>query len=315
MRTLPRAALSLACAALLSATAISPALAHPGHDTTDTNSSVLDTSNLDALKAMDILRFDDNGAVIPWGANDWSCTPSAAHPNPVVLVHGYMASATTTWLLLAPALKVAGYCVYTLNWGQEKPQPLYGYGALRESAKDLGAFIDKVLASTKAKKVDIVGHSAGGVMPRWYMNKLGGGDKVGKFFAVAPATNGTDFGGIITTFPTISNLVVEAVSKTLQPGLRDFMPGSDFIKEVNTPSPTLPNIKYYVLATKADTTVTPVDSQFLPAAPNVTNVLLEDVCPDVSTAHATIPFNYAFIQMVENFLGNQQKPIVCSITG
>lgn len=272
-----------------------------------------DTSNSSALELKDLIRRDADGSVIPWGANEWDCKPSNSHPNPVVLVHGYGASASTTYPLLAPVLKATGYCVYALNWGGEEPQPFYGYGSLRDAAHDLATFVDTVLARSGATKVDNVGHSAGGVMTRWYLNKLGGGEKVSKFFAVAPATNGTDVNGLTTMLPHTSPLVVNGLADTAQPAVRDLMQNSDFVKQVNSPSPILPTVKYQVLATAADTVVTPVESQFLPSAPNVTNILLQDICPQDNASHQTITSDFVFIQLVENFLGNRNAPIACRI--
>src|SRR5690242_20223928 len=47
----------------------------------------------------------------PPGANDFSCQPSAAHPNPVVLVHGLGATMGENWATYAPLLANHGYCV------------------------------------------------------------------------------------------------------------------------------------------------------------------------------------------------------------
>src|SRR5690349_6385822 len=53
----------------------------------------------------------------PPGANNWSCHPSAAHPNPVVLVHGASANMTENWQMLSPLLANHGYCVFALTYG------------------------------------------------------------------------------------------------------------------------------------------------------------------------------------------------------
>ncbi|MFD1045711.1 esterase/lipase family protein [Kibdelosporangium lantanae] len=44
-------------------------------------------------------------------------SPSATHPDPVVLVHGASANMTENWQTLAPLLANNGYCVYALTYG------------------------------------------------------------------------------------------------------------------------------------------------------------------------------------------------------
>src|SRR4051795_5036208 len=52
----------------------------------------------------------------PPGANE-PCQPSAAHPRPVVLVHGTFADMSNSWQALSPLLHNRGYCVFALNYG------------------------------------------------------------------------------------------------------------------------------------------------------------------------------------------------------
>src|SRR5689334_19409702 len=117
----------------------------------------------------------------PPGANDWSCQPSAAHPRPVVLVHGTFADMSNSWQAISPLLKNNGYCVFALNYGDYNGSGaigVYGVDDIPTSAAELNAFVDKVLATTGAAEVDLVGHSQGGMMPRYYLEYLGGAAEV-----------------------------------------------------------------------------------------------------------------------------------------
>jgi triacylglycerol esterase/lipase EstA (alpha/beta hydrolase family) len=112
----------------------------------------------------------------PPGAN-LPCTPTAAHPYPVVLVHGTFGNRFDSWQLFSPALKAAGYCVYALDYGSYDGSGLagiYGTGPIERSAQQLADFVRGVRAQTGAAKVDLVGHSQGGMMPRYFLKNLGG---------------------------------------------------------------------------------------------------------------------------------------------
>ena len=52
-----------------------------------------------------------------------------------------------------------------------------------------------MLAGTGASKVDIVGWSQGGMMPRYYINNLGGASKVNMLVGFAPSNFGTTWTG------------------------------------------------------------------------------------------------------------------------
>ena len=98
--------------------------------------------------------------VPPLGANDWSCKPTAARPFPAVIVHGTFGDQKSLLDNLSLALKRDGYCVYSLDYGNR------GTGPIEESAQVLKDFVGRVLTSTGAAKVQLVGHSQGGMMPR-----------------------------------------------------------------------------------------------------------------------------------------------------
>ncbi|MEV5147034.1 alpha/beta fold hydrolase [Streptomyces sp. NPDC052727] len=220
------------------------------------------------------------------GWNDYSCKPSAAHPRPVVLVHGTLGNSVDNWLGLAPYLKSRGYCVYSLDYGQLPGVPLFhGLGPIDKSAEQLALFVDKVLAATGAAKADLVGHSQGGMMPRYYLKFLGGAAKVNALVGVAPDNHGTDLDGLTHLLPYFPG--AEDLLKATTPGLADQITGSAFLTKLNAGGDTVPGVRYTVVATKYDEVVTPWRTQYLSGS-DVHNVLLQDLCPLDLSEHLAI---------------------------
>ncbi|MEU9917554.1 alpha/beta fold hydrolase [Streptomyces sp. NPDC051001] len=220
------------------------------------------------------------------GWNDFSCKPSAAHPHPVVLVHGTFGNSVDNWLGLAPYLKNRGYCVYSFDYGQLSGVPVfYGLGPIDKSAGQLSAFVDRVLGSTGATETDLVGHSQGGMMPRYYLKFLGGAAKVDALVGIAPSNHGTTLNGLtrlLDYFPGAGDLLSRNT-----PALADQTAGSPFLTKLNEGGDTVPGVTYTVLATKYDEVVTPYRSQFLSGS-GVNNVVIQDLCPLDLSEHAAI---------------------------
>ncbi|MFF7814961.1 esterase/lipase family protein [Streptomyces sp. NPDC007945] len=220
------------------------------------------------------------------GWNDWSCKPSAAHPRPVVLVHGTLGNSVDNWLALAPYLVNRGYCVYSLDYGQLPNVPFFhGLGPIEKSAGQLDAFVDRVLAATGVPEADLVGHSQGGMMPRWYLKFLGGAEKVNALVGIAPDNHGTTLLGLtrlLPHFPGAEDLITSST-----PGLADQIAGSAFLTKLNEGGDTVPGVRYHVIATRYDQVVTPYRTQFLDG-PNVTNVLIQDRCALDLSEHVAI---------------------------
>ncbi|AWT42227.1 MULTISPECIES: esterase/lipase family protein [Streptomyces] len=211
------------------------------------------------------------------GWNDYTCKPSAAHPRPVVLVHGTLGNSVDNWLGLAPYLEHRGYCVYSLDYGQLPGVPLFhALGPIDKSAQQLSVFVDRVLDATGAAKADLVGHSQGGMMPRYYLKFLGGADKVNALVGIAPSNHGTTLSGLTHLLPYFPG--AEDLLNATTPALAQQVVGSDFLNRLNEGGDTVPGVRYTVLATQYDEVVTPYRSQFL-SGPGVRNVVLQDLCP------------------------------------
>ncbi|WP_405742833.1 alpha/beta fold hydrolase [Streptomyces sp. NBC_01525] len=240
------------------------------------------------------------------GANDWHCTPSAAHPYPVVLAHGTLANAGANWVALAPTLANQGYCVYALNYGMNHLSAgrVGGLTDIGDSARQLGAFVDKVLAATGAKKADIVGHSQGGMMPHYYLKRLGGAAKVRTLVGIAPSNHGTTLDGLLTLGKQMNALgfVNNLLDTTGLTGLKQQEAESDFQKELWKDGDTVPGVRYVVIGTRQDTVVTPYTNGFLHGG-DVTDITLQDQCPDDKTGHAGLFLDGPTLQNVVNALG------------
>jgi triacylglycerol esterase/lipase EstA (alpha/beta hydrolase family) len=215
----------------------------------------------------------------PPGANNWSCQPTAAHPDPVILVHGTLANMDDNWQAAAPLLANNGYCVYAFNFGgASATSPFQGTGDIAASAAQLATFVVAVLSATGASKVDLVGHSQGGMMPRYYLNFLGGASKVNDFVALAPSNYGTTLDGLteLASLLGASSAINGTLSEVCEACVQQ-EEGSAFLAGLNA-TPTVPGVHYTVIESVDDEVVTPYTNAFLPAASNVTNITVQHQC-------------------------------------
>lgn len=261
---------------------------------------------------------DGDSVASPPGANDWSCRPTVAHPNPVVLVHGTFANRYENWLALSPLLKSLGYCVFALDYGTIPGitstgsgllLPIGGLGPVPASAAQLATFVDLVRNATGAAKVDIVGHSQGGMLPNYYLKFLGGASKVDRLVGLAPSNHGTTLDGITKLapyFPGVADLIY-----TVCQACRDQAVGSDFNLTMASRPDTVPGVSYTVISTVYDEVVTPWQTQFL-SGPDVDNEVLQDHCPITLAEHVAIAFSPTALHLVTNALDPAHAtPVLC----
>ncbi|MCU4186995.1 hypothetical protein K6U06_21700 [Acidiferrimicrobium sp. IK] len=228
----------------------------------------------------------------PPGSDDFSCKPSASHPEPVVLVHGLLADQTDNWPTVSPLLADAGYCVFSLTYGADNvPFPLNQTGGLipmEQSAQQLSAFVDRVLAATGARKVDLVGHSEGATMPEYYVKFLGGAAKVDHYVGVAGVLHGTSVDGLAALNQIGVALTGQSVAALLGPvcaSCGEFLTGSNFIRTLDAGGLAAPGVRYTMIATRYDELVQPYDSGFFPEA---TNITVQDQCPLDLSEHLSV---------------------------
>jgi pimeloyl-ACP methyl ester carboxylesterase len=209
----------------------------------------------------------------PAGANDPACKPAAAHPYPVILVHGTFADMTVSWNTIAPALESRGFCVWALDYGHR------GTDDIDRSADQLVAFIDRVRAKTGAAKVSLVGHSQGGMLARYVAVRRDRLSVIDDIIGLSPSSHGT-------TNPLAGPAGAFGCTACDQQRAR-----SAFMRKVNSPPPEAPGPAWYtVLTTTHDEVVTPYRSQAL-AGDHATNVILQDKCPADPTEHVGIIYD------------------------
>ena len=237
----------------------------------------------------------------PPGANDWTCKPSRRHARPVILVHGTFEDMSGNWQALSPLLYDNGYCVFALNYGSyggSGQLGIYGTGDISQSAEQLASFVTQVLGATGASKVDLVGHSQGGMMPRYYLRFLGGATKVHTLVGLSPSNHGTTVDGLFT----LSNFFgASSFFGVLCPACEQQDVGSAFLTKLNAGRDTVAGVRYTVIQSANDEVVTPYTSAFLRGR-NVTNILLQDQCILDQGEHLSAPYDHIAARDVLNAL-------------
>ncbi|KAF9583212.1 hypothetical protein BGW38_010012 [Lunasporangiospora selenospora] len=213
------------------------------------------------------------------GLNNYGCKPSAKHPNPVILVHATLLTEQSWHPLFAPALVSQGYCVFALTYGRQPGVPFFGaVNYLESSAQELADFANNVLQVTNSTKVDLVGHSQGGVLGRYWVKYLGGAGKVNRMVGISAITHGTELSGLVTLGRLLGLLDnFQPLVETFCRGCYDMVTDSAFMRKLNAGGDTAEGVIHSYIATKYDEVITPYTSTFVHKS-GVTNALVQDLC-------------------------------------
>ena len=178
----------------------------------------------------------------------------------------------------------------------------------KPSAVQLQQFVDRVLASTGASKVDLVGHSQGTLMPQYYVKFLGGASKVLNYISLASLWHGTEI------FPpaVAASLGLDPSTIPVCAACGEFDPSSTFMKEIREGGVAAPGVHYVNIVTKYDELVRPYTSGI---EPGMTNIVLQDKCALDYTEHFEIAADRNASLYVLNALDPAHpRPITCTLT-
>jgi hypothetical protein len=175
---------------------------------------------------------------------------------------------------------------------------------MEQSAQELKAFVQRVLTATGRAEVDLVGHSEGTVMPRYYLERLGGAAKVKRFVALTPLWRGTELGGFAFLRDSLAPYGLAAPVIDLVAGLcgscPQFLRGSPFLNGLNADGEAIPGVEHTNIPTRYDELVIPYTSGLM--QDGGTNIVLQDVCPADVSEHLAVAFDPAVLQLIQNAL-------------
>jgi triacylglycerol lipase len=131
---------------------------------------------------------------------------------PILLVHG-MVDNRAIFTVLKRGLRRRGFGrVMTINYSPVTND-------IRQAARDLAAEVEAVVAQTGYERIHVVGHSLGGLIARYYVQRLGGDERVDTL-----VTLGSPHAGTMT-----AHLVPVRLCRQLRPG-------SDLFTELAEPA-------------------------------------------------------------------------------
>ncbi|MFC4606566.1 esterase/lipase family protein [Streptomyces maoxianensis] len=147
------------------------------------------------------------------GPNPQLPTPGADRP-PAVLLHGFVDNRSVFVLLRRSLARHGWRLLECLNYS-----PLTC--DIRTAAELLGRHIEEICARTGRSEVDIVGHSLGGLIARYYVQRLGGDQRVRTLVSLGTPHSGTSVAPLASAHPIV----------------RQMRPGSALIEELRMPAP------------------------------------------------------------------------------
>jgi triacylglycerol lipase len=167
-----------------------------------------------------------------------AATPSQIDRLPIILVHG-LKDTSRKMRHITHHLRERGWQVFDLDL-----TPSNGDAKLEVLAQQLADFIDRTFPPQQP--IDLLGYSMGGMVCRYYLQRLGGLDRTRRFVTIAAPHHGTI-----------------AAHFSLKPGCMQMRPDSEFMHDLNTDLDRLSQLAVTSLWTPYDLIILPPTSSQL----------------------------------------------------
>ncbi len=161
--------------------------------------------------------------------------------NPVVLLHG-LGDTAALFDQLCDHLKQQGRVTHRFNLS-----PTWGGAGLEELARQAASYIQ--ITFPKDEKIDLIGFSMGGLVARYYLQRLAGLSRVSRLITISTPHRGT----------WIAYLHWNR-------GIRQMRPGSDFLKDLDRDRHQLKRIPFTSIWTPWDLMIVPAAISIIPEA-------------------------------------------------
>ncbi len=213
-------------------------------------------------------------------------TLAAATP---VIVVGGLSGVAVVYEPLAARLRADGHRVWIYQL------PNLGLGDIAASANSLRGFVGQVRSATGASRIDLVAHSEGGLVSRYYIKNLGGGDVIGRYVSLGTPQYGTYVANIVAFLGLGSCAGVVACQQMTI--------GSSFLAALNAGDDTPGAVRWTTVRTWQDELVRPVDNAML--ADGATNVLIQSKCPLRVVGHLGLVVDGTTYSVIRQALNDQ----------
>ncbi|NER33353.1 MAG: alpha/beta fold hydrolase [Oscillatoria sp. SIO1A7] len=158
--------------------------------------------------------------------------------NPVLLVHGIFIN-SIVFRKMSAYLRERGWSVYSFDFVQK-----YGTLGLDELAEQLKSYIEKTFPPEQ--RLNLVGLSMGGIVSRYYLQRLGGIERVERFITISSPHHGTWMAYLLPTLPCVQ-----------------MRPNSQFLQDLNRDAIVLEQVNFVSTWTPWDFIIVPGSSSQL----------------------------------------------------